>query len=179
MIKNNHKIRSRSLNYGFVRKHHRGYRNALRQCRKNKKRYGAAFDYTESNDLQMAMCVFMEKHNFPVNKVYLRFYGKAKNGEDIQLLYPKLKELLNGEPVFEVFEEIETDFSKLILGLDESYKLKLIDFLFPRVECFADMYLSENLPTEDDFGKTLQLVINSLKEKNIDKLLIDRKKLFF
>ena len=51
MKKNYHKTRPRPLNYGWIMKHGWNYRKALRQCRMNKKRYGAAFDETEVKEL--------------------------------------------------------------------------------------------------------------------------------
>ena len=70
MKKNYHKTRPRPLNYGWVMKHDWNYRKALRQCRVNKKRYGAAFDETEVKELFRSMCIFMEKNAFPIDKVY-------------------------------------------------------------------------------------------------------------
>ena len=37
------------LNYGYVERNSREYRKALRQCRKNKKRFGVAFNSLKRN----------------------------------------------------------------------------------------------------------------------------------
>ena len=38
----------RLLNYGLIEKKSKGYRKALRQCKKNKRLYGASFDNSET-----------------------------------------------------------------------------------------------------------------------------------
>ena len=52
MYKINHPTRLRPFNYGYVLKHDWEYRKALRQCRKNKKQYGVAFDNSEAYQMQ-------------------------------------------------------------------------------------------------------------------------------
>lgn len=45
------------LNYGCVERNSRAYRKALRQCRKNKKRFGVAFDDSETWNIELVDCI--------------------------------------------------------------------------------------------------------------------------
>ena len=47
------KIMKLCLNYGCVERNSREYRKALRQCRKNKKRFGVAFDDSETWNMDL------------------------------------------------------------------------------------------------------------------------------
>lgn len=182
MKKNNHKTRPRPLNYGWVMKHDWNYRKALRQCRVNKKRYGAAFDETEVKELFRSMCIFMEKNAFPIDKVLL-YFAKGIFNEDICNRYPKLKELFRGEETIEVIYEIDSVFNKQIIELDELQKRKLIDFILPRLECFADTCMTypedwlEEKP--EDLDIVVPRMIEELKANKLDAVLKHRRKLYY
>ena len=182
MKKNNHKTRPRPLNYGWVIKHGWNYRKALRQCRKNRKRYGAAFDETEVKELFSSMCTFMQKNAFPIDKVSLCF-AKGIINEDVRNRYPKLIDLLRGEETIEVIDEIDSEFDKQILELGDLYKQKLIDFLLPRLECFADtcMTYPEDWVEEkpEDLDIIVPQMIEELKSNKLDTVLKHRRKLYY
>lgn len=182
MKKNNHKIRPRPLNYGWVIKHGWNYRKALRQCRKNKKHYGVAFDGTEVKDLFTSMCTFMQKNAFPIDKVLL-YFAKGIFNKEVCKRYPKLKELFMGEETIEVIYEIDSVFNKQIIELDELYKQKLIAFLLPRLECFANtcMIYPEDWVEEkpEDLDIIVPQMIEELKSNKLDTVLKHRRKLYY
>ena len=182
MKKNNHKTRPRPLNYGWVMKHDWNYRRALRQCRINRKRYGAAFDETEVKDLFSSMCTFMQKNVFPIDKVLL-YFAKGIFNKEVCKRYPKLKELFMGEETIEVIYEIDSVFNKQIIELDEVYKQKLIDFLLPRLECFANtcMIYPEDWVEEkpEDLDIIVPQMIEELKSNKLDTVLKHRRKLYY
>lgn len=182
MKKNYHNTRPRPLNYGWVMKHDWNYRNALRQCRKNKKHYGVAFDETEVKDLFTSMCTFMQKNAFPIDKVLL-YFAKGIFNEDVYNRYPKLKELFRGEETIEVIYEIDSVFNKQIIELDALYKQKLIAFLLPRLECFANtcMIYPEDWVEEkpEDLDIIVPQMIEELKLNKLDTVLKHRRKLYY
>ena len=182
MKKNNHKTRPRPFNYGWVMKHDWNYRKALRQCRNNRKRYGGAFDETEVKDLFSSMCTFMQKNAFPIDKVLLHFARGIFN-EEVYNRYPKLKELFRGEETIEVIYEIDSIFNKQIIELDDLYKKKLIAFLLPRLECFADtcMTYPEDWVEEkpEDLDIIVLQMIEELKSNKLDTVLKHRRKLYY
>lgn len=181
MKKNYHKTRPRPLNYGWAMKN-RNYRKALRQCRKNRKRYGAAFDETEVKELFRSMCTFMEKNAFPIDKVLLCF-AKGIINADVRERFPKIVELLRGEETVEVMYEIDALFNKKITELDELQKQKLIDFILPRLECFADtcMTYPEDWVEEkpEDLDIVVPQMIEELKANKLDAVLKHRRKLYY
>lgn len=182
MKKNNHKTRPRPLNYGWVMKHDWNYRNALRQCRKNKKHYGVAFDETEVKDLFTSMCTFMQKNAFPIDKVLL-YFAKGIINADVRERFPKIVDLLRNEEPLDVIDEIDALFNKKIIELDEFYKQKLIDFLLPRLECFADtcMTYPEDWVEEkpEDLDIIVPQIIEELKSNKLDTVLKHRRKLYY
>jgi hypothetical protein len=163
-------------------KHDWNYRNALRQCRNNRKRYGAAFDETEVKGLFGSMCTFMQKNAFPIDKVLL-YFAKGIFNEDVYNRYPKLKELFRGEEMIEVIYEIDSVFNKQIIELDELYKQKLIAFLLPRLECFANtcMIYPEDWVEEkpEDLDIIVPQMIEELKSNKLDTVLKHRRKLYY
>ena len=182
MKKSYHKTRPRPLNYGWVMKHDWNYRRALRQCRKNRKRYGAAFDETEVKELFSSMCTFMQKNAFPIDKVLL-YFAKGIFNKEVCKRYPKLKELFMGEETIEVIYEIDSVFNKQIIELDELYKQKLIAFLLPRLECFANtcMIYPEDWVEEkpEDLDIIVPQMIAELKSNKLDTVLKHRRKLYY
>lgn len=182
MKKNYHNTRPRPLNYGWVMKHDWNYRRALRQCRINRKRYGAAFDATEVKDLFSSMCTFMQKNAFPIDKFLLCFANGVVN-EDVLNRYPKLKELFMGEATIEVIYEMDSVFNKQIIELDDWYKQKLIEFLLPRLQCFADtcMTYPEDWVEEkpEDLDIIVPQMIEELKLNKLDTVLKHRRKLYY
>lgn len=180
--KNVRRTRPRPLNYGWVMKHDWEYRKALRQCRRNLKRYGAAFDETEVKNLFGSMCTFMQRNAFPIDKVLLCF-AKGEFNKDVCNRYPKLKELFSGEETVEVIDEIDAEFNKQIMELDDSYKQKLIDYLLPRIECFTDtcMVYPEFWESEkpEDLDIIVPQMIEELKANKLDTVLKHRRILFY
>ena len=163
-------------------KHDWNYRKALRQCRNNRKRYGGAFDETEVKDLFSSMCTFMQKNAFPIDKVLLHFARGIFN-EEVYNRYPKLKELYRGEETIKVIYEIDSIFNKQIIELDDLYKKKLIAFLLPRLECFADtcMTYPEDWVEEkpEDLDIIVLQMIEELKSNKLDTVLKHRRKLYY
>ena len=124
----------------------------------------------------------MQKNAFPIDKVSLCF-AKGIINEDVRNRYPKLIDLLRGEETIEVIDEIDSEFDKQISELGDLYKQKLIDFLLPRLECFADtcMTYPEDWVEEkpEDLDIIVPQMIEELKSNKLDTVLIHRRKLYY
>ena len=128
------------------------------------------------------MCIFMEKNAFPIDKVLLCF-AKGIINADVRERFPKIIELLRGEETVEVMYEIDALFNKKITELDELQKQKLIDFILPRLECFADtcMTYPEDWVEEkpEDLDIVVPQMIEELKSNKLDTILKHRRKLYY
>ena len=182
MNKKHHIRRTRLLNYGWILKHHKGYRNALRQCKKNLKCYGAAFDDSEVTSLDEAMCMFMYKNSFPINKNILCFCVKKSINQELFEIYQKLKKIEAGQPSFDVFLDIEADLCQQITELDNFYKQRLVNFLLPRMQCFVDnniLYPAwRDIETAEEWNDVIRKMMEEIKGLNFKLLLDYRKELF-
>ena len=182
-MKNNyHNTRPRPLNYGSAVRRKWQYRQALRQCRKNKKRYGVAFDETEVTELAVAMCTFMQSNSFPIDKILL-YHGRYIINKHIREAYPVLDIPCINEDVAEVLDKLEADLCKQVCELPTRYKQKLVDFLLPRVQCFADTctYYPDFL--EQEKPENLEIIvaqmIEELKNNKLDAVAMHRRILFY
>ena len=142
----------------------------------------AAFDETEVKELFSSMCTFMQKNAFPIDKVLL-YFAKGIFNKEVCKRYPKLKELFMGEETIEVIYEIDSIFNKQIIELDDLYKQKLIAFLLPRLECFADtcMTYPEDWVEEkpEDLDIIVPQMIEELKSNKLETVLKHRRKLYY
>ena len=88
-----------------------------------------------------------------------------------------------GEETIEVIYEIDSVFNKQIIELDELYKQKLIAFLLPRLECFANtcMIYPEDWVEEkpEDLDIIVPQMIEELKSNKLDTVLKHRRKLYY
>ena len=119
---------------------------------------------------------------FRSDKVLLCF-AKGIINADVRERFPKIVELLRGEETVEVMYEIEALFNKQITELDELQKQKLIDFILPRLECFADtcMTYPEDWVEEkpEDLDIVVPQMIEELKANKLDAVLEHRRKLYY
>ena len=176
-MKNNyHNTRPKPFNYGWITKHHCGYRNALRQCKKNLKRYGAGFDDTEAHVLSLSLCQYMLAHNYPIHKVYLTYKCSCFLYKKIYQLHPELLSACQTDDWYEEIEKVnhiaERTISQQIVQLEEPLKKELIAFILPRLQFAIDV--EELCPEEcggDNHGDWLQMlkdIHQELQEGNMD-----------
>ena len=176
MKKINYPTRLRPFNYGYVLKHHAEYRNALRQCKKNLRRYGTGFADNEAQVLSLSICQFMLAHNYPVNKIYLNFRGYCRNYKKIFELHPELLTAWQTDGYYDqcenVIEIAEQTISQEVAQLDEVRKQELINFVLPRLQFAIE---AEELCPEDcggdnhgDWLQMLKDIHQELQEGNMD-----------
>ena len=179
MKKINYPTRKRPFNYGYIEKHDWEYRKALRQCRRNKKRYGAAFDNSEAYQLASAICVFMLTHNYPINKAYLYFKGKGVYKNALYEMHPNFPEDIGAENWFDEYFKVEEaaheTICKQMAELDNAHKQELIQFAIPRLQFVFDiksLYIDiEGEENVDSWLKKTKAIYEQLREGDMTLLI--------
>ena len=167
------------LNYGCVERNSREYRKALRECRKNKKRYGVAFDDSETWNLDMVVlqwCYDNHVYTHPIIKkccfsnrliedwieeYYETDLSEYKCGseEHMKLYYTIYRNIIE-----DIFYEIRTKF-----------RYQFCEFILPRLKRFKEISLAYPV----DLGEVgwdiyVQETIDEIeKEKTFEKF-VDR-----
>ena len=179
MKKINYPTRPRPFNYGYIEKHDWEYRKALRQCRRNKKRYGVAFDNSEAYQLPNAVCVFMLTHNYPINKAYLYFKAKGVYKEELFVLHPDFPKDIAAENWIDEYTKVEErakeEIVKQMAELDNAHKQELIQFILPRLQFISEIQSIYVDDIEDDnqenWLNTIKVMHEELKDGNLNLFL--------
>ena len=179
MKKINYPTRKRPFNYGYIEKHDWEYRKALRQCRRNKKRYGAAFDNSEAYQLASAICVFMLTHNYPINKAYLYFKAKGVYKNALYEMHPNFPKDIGAENWFDEYFKVEEaaheTICKQMAELDNAHKQELIQFAIPRLQFVFDiksLYIDiEGEENVDSWLKKTKAIYEQLREGDMTLLI--------
>lgn len=179
MKKINYPTRPRPFNYGYIEMHDWEYRKALRQCRRNKKRYGVAFDNSEAYQLPNAVCVFMLTHNYPINKAYLYFKAKGVYKEELFALHPDFPKDIAAENWIDEYTKVEErakeDIVKQMAELDNAHKQELIQFILPRLQFISEIESIHIDDIEEDdkenWLNTIKVMLEELKDGNLNLFL--------
>lgn len=157
------------FNWGCIQKGVKGYRKALRQCKKNKKRFGVGFDNTETWNLDWTFLIYLyntrwvRKHD-----EFLKAYMFQKEDEYICDKYniPEYEY----QNICEIEYKLISDIFTSINQLDDEKKKQLCDFLIPRLIVFK-----ENLHgypanmSEVSWNEYIDETIEELKQLKFDK----------
>ena len=167
------------LNYGCIERNNREYRKALRQCRKNKQRFGVAFDDSETWNMDLVVlswCYGRNIYPHPIvrNSYFsdvlledwiMEFYEKELSVYKVHSIEynDKLKELINSF-LGDVFREIRA-----------KYRDEFCDFILPRLKRFKEISLT--FPSDlgiESWARYIQEAIDEIEnEKTFDKF-VDR-----
>lgn len=167
------------LNYGCVERNSREYRKALRQCRKNKKRFGVAFDDSETWNMDLVVlrwCYDNNVHPDPIIKkccfsdvliedwiqdFFEPEFSEYKCGSEE---YMKLYDTIYRNIIEDIFYEIRTKF-----------RYQFCEFILPRLKRFKEISLIYPSDLgEEGWGKYVQEAIDEIeKEKTFEKF-VDR-----
>jgi K+/H+ antiporter YhaU regulatory subunit KhtT len=119
--------KGKRIGYGYIKRGRKEARNAYRECRKNKKLYGASFDNSELWNLDVTFCNFI--HTSEINKSeYIKSIIKSETEEYVRKKYSiNVVSVLKGE---EVITSIDpempfTENMKLIVIADTAKLEKL------------------------------------------------------
>ena len=163
------------FNYGCREKKTREYRKALRECRKNKKRYGVAFDDSETWNLDMVVlqwCYDNHVHTHPIIK-RCRF-SEWLIGDYVEEYYADVLSMhtANYQEYYRLYDEIFNNiykdaFAEIRVRLNEQF----CDFILPRLKRFKEICLTYPLDLgEEAWNQYVQDVIDEIEtEKTFNK----------
>jgi hypothetical protein len=157
------------FNWGCIQKGVKGYRKALRQCKKNKKRFGVGFDNTETWSLDWTFLIYLYNTRWiREHDEFLKAYMFQKEDEYICDKYniPEYEY----QNIFEIEYKLISDIFTRINQLDDEKKKQLCDFLIPRLIVFKENlhgYPGDMYPEEWD--KYIDDTIEELKQLKFDK----------
>lgn len=156
------------LGWGCTYKNEKRYRKALRQCRKNKKRFGVGFDNSETWNLDHTFFMYLYNTRW-VREMddFLKAHMFWKEDEYICEKY--------NIPDYEYHDiglALETQVDLVFLHiekLDDSKKKQLCDFLIPRLIVFKEKSNSHPASmTEEEWDKYIDDTIEELKQLKFD-----------
>lgn len=131
----------RLLNYGLIEKKSKGYRKALRQCKKNKRLYGASFDNSETWYLDIVFYKYCKDRLslivHDVNNDILQHINKNQLEDVCNFLVPRLKaykDITMAYPLDLTWEQWEDYIQNTI---DEMEQKKTINLFLDRIRDFV------------------------------------------
>ncbi len=131
----------RLLNYGLIEKKSKGYRKALRQCKKNKRLYGASFDNSETWYLDIVFYKYCKDRLSlivqDVNNDILQHINKNQLEDVCNFLVPRLKaykDITMAYPLDLTWEQWEDYIQNTI---DEMEQKKTINLFLDRIRDFV------------------------------------------
>ena len=159
------------LNYGCREKNTREYRKALRQCRKNKKRYGVAFDDSETWNMNMVVlqwCYDNHVHTHPIIKrcrfsdVLIEDYLKEYYEEDLSEFKDDFQEY---NRVFNIV--LENTLEEIFYEIRTKFRYQFCDFILPRLKRFKEIRLT--YPQDFTFEGWTQYIQEAIDEIETEK----------
>lgn len=157
------------FNWGCIRKHEKGYRKALRQCKKNKKRFGVGFDNSETWNLDWTFLMYLYNTRWiREHDEFLKEYMFSREDDYICDKYniPKY----DYQNISEVLDKLIEKVFVSINQLDDEKKKKLSDFLIPRLIVFKEnLHGYPGNMTEDSWNQYIDDTIEELKQLKFDK----------
>jgi hypothetical protein len=161
--------------YSLIKKGSKEYREALRSIRRNHKKYGAKFDYSELWNLDSTiykyvyihkLCEhpFLEKCISDGSFMYSKYWEKQgvtkeEYNKNCKIYWEKEEEL---------YKEVNLQISKLT---DKQF----LEFLLPRLKAFK--YKTIGYPADitfDEYEEYLQSIINEIETKGTCTLIYER-----
>ena len=165
------------LNYGCREKNTREYRKALRECRKNKKRYGVAFDDSETWNLDMVVlqwCYDNHVHTHPIIK-RCRFSEWLIEDYISEYYEEGLSEFKNDYQEYSrVFNTIrENMYEDIFYEIRTKFRCQFCDFILPRLKRFKEISLTYPSDLgEEAWNQYVQDAIDEIEtEKTFEKFL--------
>ena len=158
--------------YSLIEKGSKEYREALRSIRRNYKKYGAKFDYSELWNLDSTIYKYVYNHKL-CEHPFLKScsaceslsYGEYWKSQGIteNEYYQNFKAYVDEEN--KLCDEINLEISKLT-------DKKFLEFLLPRLKAFKDKTLGYPVNmTFEEYEEYLQSVINEIETKGTCTLI--------
>jgi hypothetical protein len=167
------------LNYGCVERNSREYRKALRQCRKNKKRFGVVFDDSETWNMDLVVlhwCCDNYVHRHPIIK-RSRFSDRLIEDWIQDFFEPDLSEYKRGsEEYMKLYDTIYRNIIEdIFYEIRTKFRFQFCEFILPRLKRFKEISLAYPFDLgEEGWDKYVQEAIDEIeKEKTFEKF-VDR-----
>ena len=154
--------------WGCVYKNEKGYRKALRQCKKNKKRFGVGFDNSEIWNLDHTFFMYLYNTRW-IREMddFLKAHMFWKEDDYVCEKY-NIPEY-DYQNIGEIENELISDVFANINQLDDEKKKQLCDFLIPRLIVFKEKSNSHPCSmTEEEWDKYIDDTIEELKNLKFD-----------
>lgn len=157
------------FNWGCIRKKEKGYRKALRQCKKNKKRFGVGFDNSETWNLDWTFLMYL------YNTRWIREYDEFLKVYMFQRVDEYICKKHNipeydYQNIAEIQDKYIIDIFISVNQLDDEKKKQLSDFLIPRLIVFKEnLHGYPGDMTEDSWNQYIDDTIEELKQLKFDK----------
>lgn len=161
--------------YSLIKKGSKEYRNALRSIRRNYKRYGAKFDYSELWNLDKTIYkyVYIHKlfehpflHQCAFGDIYMYSKYWEQQGMTKEEYNENYRKYLDEEDKF--YTEIDFKISQLT-------DKKFFEFLLPRLKAFKDTTIAHPIDmTFEEYQEYLQNVIDEIETKGTCTLIYDK-----
>ena len=170
----NHVNRKR-FNYGCIDRHHRGYRKALRQCKRNLQRYGVGFDDSETWNLDCAILHFLLDKHFPLPHMdFIHCYLYESSLLYLDKYYPDV-DYLDCETGNSIIDSIHADILEQMRQYSYEQKQQLFDFVIPRLDRMKNITIAypgiDEGATFEGWIETLERMIEELKVQKMDLFL--------
>ena len=160
--------------YSLIKKGSKEYRESLRSIRRNYKKYGAKFDYSELWNLDRTIYKYVHNHKLcehPFLKECVSdnigFYNKywKHQGVTEDDYHKNYRTYWNEEN--KLREEVNFQISKLT-------DKKFLEFLLPRLKAFKDKVIGyPGYMTFDEYKEYLQSIINEIETKGTCTLIYE------
>lgn len=144
----------KKLGYGYREKGTKEIRKAYRQCRKNFKRFGVAFDDSETWNLDEVFMKFCWDNNIGRTDFMKWYISNKRWYTDYEKYDEELKNTLDGINLG--FTGLYVDFRK---------HMKLCNFLVPRLVRFKEITMGYPCDmTADEWDKYIESTIEEVKQ---------------
>ncbi len=167
-------VNKKRFNYGYIYRRHRGYRKALRQCRRNLQRYGVGFDDSETWDLHAVIIKYLVNHNFPLphKEFVLCYYHTGGQEGYLDRYYPDLNytKLHYVQEANRILDPLMADVLENIKHYNEEQRQKLIDFVLPRIDRLKNITIGYSPAICNTFEDWILLLGSMLEELKQNKL---------
>lgn len=177
MIKRNY------LNYGVIERGSKYRRKALRQCKRNKERYGVGFDDSETWNLDTTFARYMLSKNYNVDKSILYALSTFGLSDMVNNLYALCP--LNNRDTFNThYDNILNKLLTDINNLSDIDKIDISNFIYPRLLRFADVTNGypcgwNNITKHDEWIDYIKATAEDIKNLDFKKFILNIEKFWW
>jgi hypothetical protein len=176
-------IKKNYLNYGFIERGSKYHRKALRQCKRNKERYGVGFDDSETWNLDATFARYILSKNYNVDKSILHALSTVGLPDLVGNLYAVCP-LSNRDTFNTHYDNILNKLLKDINNLSDINKIDISNFIYPRLLRFADItngypFGWNNITKHDEWIDYVKITAEDIKNLDFKKFILNIEKFWW